>query len=119
MSNSPPLAYIYAHNTNTLSINSTVSSSSTYASRNRRRHFPLSKTHLPTHSSLSNLHKLCNICWLSIAKCIIADTDILQPSQTIDTDLSTFLLDVYNAEYDKLPSLILANITTFHQIATV
>ena len=117
----PPLNYIFAHNTNTLSTTLTVSSSLTNASRSRRWHFPLRKPHpcLPTHSSLSDLHKLSNLCWFSISECIITDPDILQPSQTINTDISTFLLDVCNAEYNKFPSLILTNITTFHQIATV
>ena len=59
----PPLNYIFAHCTTTLSTTPTVSSSSTNASNSRRRHFPVHKKNAPHHHPPpSNLHQVTNMC---------------------------------------------------------
>ena len=57
--------------------------------------------------------------WLAITETIINNPLLLQQSTTIDTELSQFLIDVCDAEYSELPSLLIAGITTMKQIATL
>ena len=118
----PPLNYIhFTSSPDTSSTIPTVSVSSTKTSQSRRRHFPRKNraNKSPRSSAPSCLHQLTNLWWIHITENIIDDPSLVPTYQAIDTDLSGFLLEVYNAEYDEVPSLILAKITTFHQIATV
>ena len=118
----PPLNYIhFAHHSDTSSTIPTVSSSSINVSQSRQRHFPLQKkTALnPPQPPPSQFHQLTNMCWLTITHCIVNEPSLREPSSTIDTDLSTFLLEICDVKYTKLPSLLAVGINSMHQIATL
>ena len=91
MSTPPPLNYI--------STTPIVSSSSITASNSRRQHFPAQKENAPHphHPPPSNLCQITNMCWLAITESIINNPSLFQPSATIDTELSQFLINVCNA----------------------
>ena len=112
----PPLKYIFSTN---LSTTPTVYSSSTTASNSRRRHFPTQKKIAPHRLPPFNPHHIINLCWLTISESLIDDQSIVHPPVTIDEDLTAFFMEVCDADYDELSSLISANITAIHQIATL
>ena len=97
-----PLNYIHiisGHNTH--STTTTVSSSSITTSHSCRRHFPLRRTQITVYplSQKYDFHQISNIYLIYIVDHIRAQPSLLQESSAIDTELSSFLLKVWEVGF--------------------